>query len=83
MTGMKVIFQKYQLKYKISLPSSSAIVILVLLGLPRITLWGSNSVVIMRVKLSLSSNILSSIIEILTSVVFSPGEIVTLYGPET
>ena len=54
----------------------------VLLGLPVITLLG-NRAVIMRSKFSSYSNILSSFIVTLIVAVVCPGDISRSYGPET
>ena len=77
---------KYYLEktsYTNDLLSSSIIVILVLLGLPRISPSGNDLVAIMRSKVSLSSKILSSIIETKISAMLHPAGIVTLCDPET
>ena len=64
-----------------NLLSSSTIVIVVLLGFPKITPLGNPSM-IMRSKVSLNSNILLSIIVTLIVAVVCPGDISILYGPE-
>ena len=67
----------------IYLPSSSIIVIVLLLGIPTVTLplLGSVDGSTVRTNFSLLSNILSSIIITLNKAVILPAGNVTLYGP--
>ena len=53
-----------------------------LLGLPVIIPSGNESVSMVRVKVSLSSYISSSSMEILNDTLVTPARNVTLYGPE-
>ena len=63
------------------LPSSS-IVTVAWPGSPRVTRGGSMRGLIMSVKFSFPSTILSSVIEILNGTRVCPAGNVTLYGPE-
>ena len=64
------------------LQSLSTIVIVALPGLPRVTLSGSEDESIVRVKSSLPSNILSSVIGTSNGTLVTPAGNVTAYGPE-
>ena len=68
--------------YMIDLPSSSTIVIVADLGLPRVASLGSAVESIRSLKDSVSSNILSSFIGTLNKAVVIPAVNVILYGPE-
>ena len=63
------------------LPSSSTIVIVVLLGLPRLTSLGNDFRIMKTLKFSFLSSTSSSVIEILNEVVICRAGIVTLYNP--
>ena len=54
---------------------------LALLGLPEATSLGSDELIV-SIKISLSSNILSSFTEILNGTLISPAGSMTEYGPE-
>ena len=51
-------------------------------GLPTVTLLGSEDELIVSLKFSFPSNILSSVIRTSNVAVVSPAENMTLYGPE-
>ena len=63
------------------LQSSSIIITVTLLGSLLVTPLGSEDSSIMRLNVSDSSRILSSVIETLNVTSFSPATIVTVYGP--
>ena len=62
-------------------PSFTKITSVILIS-PSITYSGSESSVIIRLKVSLSSNKLSLLIVILNDTLVTPARNVTLYGPE-
>ena len=64
----------------IALPSSSTIVTVASSGLPAVMILGRE--VIVTVKVSLSSNVLSSFIVIVNEVLVVPAVKVMSYGPE-
>ena len=65
------------------LRSLSTMVTVALPGLPRVTLSGSEDESIVRVKSSLPSNRLSSVIGTLNGALVTPAGNVTAYGPES
>ena len=73
-----MIYHKHVIKYSLVV---STIVTVALLGLPRLTLRGSELLIIVSVKDSLLSFILSLLIIIFNLILFFPAGNVTSYGP--
>ena len=75
-----MIHHKHVIKYSLVV---STIVMVALLGLPRLTLFDSELLIIVSVKDSLLSSILSLLIIIFNATLIFPAENVTSYGPES